>query len=137
MPLGLQSDGSLQVPPNAYLTGWFTGGPRPGEIGPSVIAGHVHWNDRWGVFERLSEMLPGDLISVIRADSTTITFRVTRVSHFKKTRFPTDLVYGNVDYVALRLITCSGYSSGRRAYLYNVVVFARSVDIPNAPIRTG
>ncbi|MDQ4020284.1 MAG: class F sortase, partial [Actinomycetota bacterium] len=31
MDLGLQSDGSMEVPPGAYPAGWYTGAPTPGE----------------------------------------------------------------------------------------------------------
>ena len=124
IPLGLRYDGSLQVPVDAFTSGWFTGGPRPGQLGPAVIAGHVHWAGRWGVFEHLADMEYGDRIRIDRRDGSTLAFRVTRVSHFKKSSFPTELVYGNIDHVGLRLITCDGFSTAHHAYLDNVVVFA-------------
>jgi LPXTG-site transpeptidase (sortase) family protein len=124
MPLGLLRDGSLQVPPDAFTSGWFTGGPRPGRLGPAVIAAHVHWDGRWGVFEHLADLKYGDRINIDRRDGSTVAFRVTRVSVFKKSHFPTRLVYGNIDHVGLRLITCDGFSATQHAYLDNVVVFA-------------
>ena len=128
MPLGLQRNGSLQVPPDALTSGWFAGGPRPGQVGPAVIAAHVHWDGRWAVFRRISTLKYGDLIHVDRRDGTTVTFRVTRVGRYKKTAFPTRLVYGNLNYPGLRLITCDRFDYTRRAYMDNVVVFA--VPIP-------
>jgi LPXTG-site transpeptidase (sortase) family protein len=124
MPLGLQRNGSLQVPPDALTSGWFAGGPRPGKVGPAVIAAHVHWNGRWAVFQRLSNLKYGDKIHVDRRDGSTVTFRVTRVGHYKKTAFPTKLVYGNLTYPGLRLITCDSFDYTRRAYMDNIVVFA-------------
>ncbi|HUX71136.1 MAG TPA: class F sortase, partial [Cellulomonadaceae bacterium] len=44
MALGLNSDGTMQVPPSGFPAGWYTGAPTPGEIGPAIIAGHVDWN---------------------------------------------------------------------------------------------
>ena len=43
MTLGLGSDGTLQVPPlnMASVAGWYTGSPRPGAIGSSIIVGHI------------------------------------------------------------------------------------------------
>ena len=32
--LGLQADGTLQVPADGSVAGWFTGAPTPGERGP-------------------------------------------------------------------------------------------------------
>ena len=42
--LGLTKDGTLDVPTEAMTAGWYTGSPVPGLVGPSVIAGHVHWS---------------------------------------------------------------------------------------------
>ena len=53
MRLGLQADGSMQVPPAPFPAGWYTGSPTPGELGPAVLAGHVHWNEQPGVFADL------------------------------------------------------------------------------------
>jgi LPXTG-site transpeptidase (sortase) family protein len=127
MPLGLQRNGSLQVPPDAPTSGWFAGGPRPGQVGPAVIAGHVHWNGRWAVFQHLSTLKYGDKIHVDRRDGSSVTFRVTRVEHYKKTAFPTKLVYGNLTYPGLRLITCDRFDYTRRAYMDNIVVFAAPI----------
>lgn len=132
IPLGLQRDGSLQVPRDAHSSGWFAGGPRPGKVGPAVIAAHVHWDGRWAVFQHLEDLAYGDRILVDRRDGSTVTFRVTRVARYKKTHFPTQLVYGNIAHSGLRLITCDSFSVTRRAYLDNIVVFAVLVAPPTA-----
>jgi len=43
LTLGLASDGTLQVPPPNMVSvaGWYTGSPRPGAIGSSIIVGHI------------------------------------------------------------------------------------------------
>ena len=43
MPLGLNSDGTVQVPPlgNHNLAGWYDGSVTPGQDGSAVILGHV------------------------------------------------------------------------------------------------
>jgi hypothetical protein len=40
MKLGLKKDGSLAVPLDGSLAGWYKGWPTPGEVGPPVIVGH-------------------------------------------------------------------------------------------------
>ncbi|MDO8307902.1 MAG: class F sortase [Actinomycetota bacterium] len=127
--LGLQRDGSLQVPSTAGQAGWFTGAPTPGRLGPAIIVGHVHWNGQAGVFSRLGRLDFGDRILVTRADGTILAFRVTRVSRFAKAHFPTELVYGNIDHSGLRLITCDGFDAAGKAYVDNLVVFAM-LDTP-------
>ena len=39
--LGLAAGGSMQVPSSTTVAGWFTGSPRPGAVGSSIIVGHV------------------------------------------------------------------------------------------------
>ena len=125
MQLGLQADGSLEVPPAGFPAGWFTGAPTPGQVGPAIIAGHVDWNGRPGVFYDLRDTRVGDEVDVTRHDGTIAAFRVTRVAQFSKDAFPTALVYGNVDHPVLRLITCGGrFDHSARSYTDNLVVFA-------------
>ena len=125
--LGLKTDRSLQVPPNAYTAGWFTGAPAPGQVGPAVIAAHVHWNGTDGAFARLSQLRAGDRIAVVQSQGSPLMFRVDRVEAFPKDRFPTKQVYGNLSYAGLRLITCDGFDARRHRYLANLVVFARLI----------
>lgn len=123
MALGLTDAGALQTPPGAFPAGWFTGGPTPGETGPAIIAGHVRYETP-GVFARLAELRPGDEVMVKRRDDRTATFRVTRLVHVEKSRFPTRRVYGDIDHPGLRLITCGGLDAATNEYDENVVVFA-------------
>lgn len=128
MRLGLEDDGSMEVPPGAYPAGWYEGGPTPGELGPAVLAGHVDWAGDAGVFAGISRLAAGDEIRVGRTDGRVATFRVERVERFAKDRFPTGAVYGDIDHAGLRLITCGGaFDDGLQDYSDNVVVFARLV----------
>ncbi len=126
--LGLQPDGSMELPPGAYPVGWYDRSPTPGQRGPAVIVGHVDWGDDRGAFYGLRAMRPGDRIDVERADGTTATFRVGRVERHAKDDFPTSEVYGDVEWSALRLITCGGrFDEEAGDYEDNVIVFARLV----------
>ena len=128
MDLGLRDDGTLEVPPEGFPAGWFTGAPTPGELGPAIIAGHVDWGGEPGVFYDLRELLPGDEITVTREDVSVAVFRVTSVEQFPKDQFPTDLVYGDIDHAGLRLITCGGsFDPQARSYVDNLVAFAELV----------
>ncbi len=133
MELGLQADGTLQVPPAAFPAGWYTGAPTPGELGPAILAGHVNWAGRLGVFSRLHELKPGDEVTVARQDGSTAVFRVVQVMEYPKTTFPTNAVYGDLDHPGLRLITCGG-PLDRQAHSYddNIVAFADLVGARSA-----
>jgi sortase (surface protein transpeptidase) len=124
--LGLNRDGSMQVPTDFGLTGWFTGGPAPGETGPAVIAGHIDSRTGPAVFYRLRELRAGDRIEVLRADRTSVQFAVANVVQYPKQAFPTAAVFGPAPEPLLRLITCGGtFDRSRRSYRDNVVVTAR------------
>ena len=125
MVLGLERDGSLEVPPGAYPVGWYDGSPTPGRLGPAVLTGHVDWEGEPGAFHGLRELRSGDTVVVDRADGTVATFRVDRVEEHPKDDFPTDEVYGDIDHSGLRLITCGGaFDEDTGNYAANVVVFA-------------
>jgi LPXTG-site transpeptidase (sortase) family protein len=132
MALGLAGDGTVQVPPIAAHSpaGWYDGSPTPGQLGPSVILGHVtvgRYGD--GVFLHLDRLRPGDAVSVTRKDGSTARFRVDRVQTVAKSHFPTSAVYGNVDRPELRLITCGGTRlTGGGGYADNVIVYASLVS---------
>jgi hypothetical protein len=135
MDLGLESDGTLEVPPDGTVAGWFTGAPTPGELGPAVIAGHVDWMGP-AIFHDLLLVVPGDLIEVERADGSTAVFNVTEVGQYPKNQFPTQAVYGPVDFAGLRLITCGGvFDEAVGHYDDNVVVFAELVS--STPATSG
>jgi hypothetical protein len=123
--LGVLPDGSMEVPVDARDAGWFTGGPRPGETGPSVIAGHVDSRTGPAVFARLGELVPGDEVAVLREDGSTAVFRVTGSQEVLKAEFPTDVIFGPTDRQELRLITCGGeFDSQTQRYRSNLIVFA-------------
>ena len=126
--LGLATGGALQVPSSTSVAGWYTGSPRPGAVGSSIIVGHIDSQNGPGVFWRLSEIRRGDDIYVKRADGTTAEFRVTSVQTYLKDQFPTQAVYGATPDAELRLITCGGaFDSATGHYLSNIVVYATEV----------
>ncbi len=124
--LGLNSDSTLQVPTNAIDAGWWSGGTAPGERGAAVIVGHVNWGGNEGVFGRLDEILPGQVVLVTHRNGVTDHYRVTTTAVYPKTSFPTGLVYDPLPYPGLRLITCTGsFDPSTGHYDDNLIVFAR------------
>ncbi|MFD7952255.1 class F sortase [Streptomyces ardesiacus] len=126
MSLGLASDGTVEVPPvtDDDRAGWYRHSPTPGQVGPSVLLGHVtvgRYGD--GVFRHLARLHRGDRIEARLRDGASAGFTVTAVRTVAKTDFPTDDVYGDVAGPELRLITCGGPRDGEE-YRDNVIVFA-------------
>ena len=123
--LGLAAGGAMQVPSTSTVAGWFTGSPRPGAVGSSIIVGHVDSKSGPGIFFRLPELKKGDDVYIKRSDGSTAEFRVTEVQEYPKDRFPTDGVYGPTPDAELRLITCGGtFDSVTGHYLSNIIVYA-------------
>ena len=126
IPLGLNPDRTLEVPEDFDETGWFTGGPEPGERGAAVIVGHVDSKDGPAVFYRLRALRPGDVIEVTLVDRSQVRYRVTSSLVVRKSRFPSDLVYARTRRATLRLITCDGpFNRSTGHYRDNYIVFAR------------
>ena len=126
--LGLTPQGTLQVPSSSSVAGWYTGSPRPGEIGSSIIAGHIDSHLGPGIFYRLRELHPGNRIYVRQADSRLAVFRVTAVYQYSKAHFPTAAVYGAVPDAELHLISCGGtFDYATHNYLSNIVVYSTEV----------
>jgi hypothetical protein len=126
--LGVDADGGIQVPSiytEANDAAWYKYSPTPGQIGVSVIEGHLDSYAGPAVFFRLGGLHIGDKVDVTLADGVTAVFRVTGVREYAKSRFPAKTIYGGTNYAALRLITCGGafdYTTGH--YLSSTVVFA-------------
>lgn len=126
--LGLEPDGSMEVPRAFDAVGWFRRGPRPGENGPAVIAGHVDSKTGPAAFYRLSELEAGDEVRVTREDGSVARFVVEDSQRFAKRSFPTERVFGPTAGPELRLVTCTGaFDRSRRSYVENLVVFATLV----------
>lgn len=136
LELGLSALGALETPKGAHYdeAGWYRYSPTPGSVGPAVIAGHVDSAANGpSVFFRLSDLKPADRVMVTRTDGSVAVFAVDQVLRYRKTGFPTELVYGDTNRAVLRLITCGGrfdQSSGQ--YLDNIVVLASLVS--TAPV---
>jgi hypothetical protein len=111
--LGLTKSGALQTPDTTKVAGWYTGSPRPGDIGSSIIIGHIDSLQGPGVFYRLRLIRPGQRVFVREKNGRLAVFRVTSVRMYLKAKFPTALV------------TCGGvFDTATGHYLSNVVAFA-------------
>lgn len=128
LELGLNSDGSMQVPSlttSASLAAWYKYSVTPGQLGAAVIEGHVDSDAGPAVFFRLGALRPGNMINVRLADGVTAQFRVTGVRQYPKDRFPARQIYLVHRFAALRLITCGGtFDYATRHYLSSTVVYA-------------
>jgi hypothetical protein len=124
--LGLNRNGTVQVPASYHQPGWYRYGPSPGQAGSAVILGHVDSYQGPGVFFKLRTLRPGDEVEVTLADGVITHFLVRQVAMYAKAHFPTTSVYGSHGYSGLQLVTCGGvFDTQTRSYLSNIVVYTR------------
>jgi hypothetical protein len=131
--LGVNPDGTIRVPSlstRADEAAWYKYSATPGQMGVSVIEGHVDSYQGAAVFFRLGALRSGDSIDVTLANGTTAVFRVTGVRQYAKTRYPSGTIYSATGFPALRLITCGGsFDYTTRSYLSSTVVFASLTSV--------
>jgi sortase (surface protein transpeptidase) len=128
--LGQTAEGALEVPapgPHYNDAGWYRYSPTPGSLGPAIIVGHLDSAQAPSVFFRLGDLRRHDTVLITRTDGSVVIFAVDDVRRYPKERFPSQLIYGNTDHAALRLITCGGAFDDRGHHPDNIVVLASLV----------
>lgn len=123
----------MEVPDKPDVVGWYKLSPTPGELGPSVMVGHLDWyNNQKGVFYNLNKLEIGDEVRIQREDGTVAVFRVSGKEAYDQNNFQGDKVYGAINHAGLRLITCMGdFLRSEGHYSENLVVYADLVDSEN------
>jgi LPXTG-site transpeptidase (sortase) family protein len=129
LQLGLNSDGTLQVPraSQGMKAGWYTGSAVPGQPGAAVIVGHNATRFGPAAFARLHRIRPHDRIVVVLSDGQKVTFAVTSIEEVKKSEFPTGRVYDPTVDAQLRLVTCIGPYNSEGHALDSLIVYAVKV----------
>jgi LPXTG-site transpeptidase (sortase) family protein len=125
-PVGLTSQGAVDVPKGPANAGWFDLGPRPGEKGSSVIDGHFGWwkNGTQAVFDNLDKLRKGDKVYIEDETGATITFVVRESRMYNPNADATDVFGSNDGKVHLNLITCDGvWDKVAKGYSQRLVVF--------------
>jgi LPXTG-site transpeptidase (sortase) family protein len=123
--VGLLSDGLMDVPDNLWTTAWLSIGARPGQPGPSVIAGHRGIGIP-GVFGHLENVRPGDRIFVSDAAGAELVYEVTVVASVGLNASAEVDVFGPTTAQQLVLITCFGkYSNTTHTDDHRLIVVSR------------
>jgi LPXTG-site transpeptidase (sortase) family protein len=123
--LGLTSSGAMDVPKGPSDVAWFDLGPRPGEIGDAVIAGHYGWKDNIPAsFDNLSKLKIGDEIYVEDYSGATTTFIVKEIGNFDKNADSANVFDSSDGKAHLNLVTCEGiWNAAEKSYSDRLVVF--------------
>ena len=126
-PVGVALDGQLDVPADAASVSWYRFGSGPSQPGSTVLAGHVDFDGREGVFWRLDEVPVGQRVEVTTSSGIEV-FTVTATRRYAKTALPLDELFDRDGPSRLVLITCGGsFDRTARSYRDNVVVIAEPI----------
>ena len=125
--VGLDQENAMDVPKDPHDVAWYRYGPRPGQPGSAVIAGHVDYHDIGPVvFWRLNELKKGDEVIVVDDKGAERHFVVTSNETIARAQAPTEEIFGAAPGPRLNLITCdqeSTFNQARREYKNNIVIF--------------
>jgi hypothetical protein len=126
IPVGTTEDQQLELPADADTVAWYRAGPIPGDSGSSLLAAHVDYHGRKGVFFDLERLEPGTRIEVDMSDGSVRAFATSgpAVRH-PKYALPLDQVFRRGGARELTLVTCGGrFDASRHSYEDNTVVVA-------------
>lgn len=127
LAVGVEGNGEMTVPPPLDV-GWYRFGPRPGEAGSAVLAGHIASGGIPGAFRHLDRLEPGDTITVGFDDGSSQTWVVDELFQVDKIDLPFDTLFARSGPPKLALITCGGeFDYDARSYEDNIVVTASPV----------
>lgn len=126
LDVGVNAKNEIDVPEDATKVGWYQNGPKPGEIGGSILTAHYDTpSGKPAIFYNLRAVNRGDLIFVKMENDKELLFQVQDVISEPLKTFPTDLVFGRYDTKELILITCDGvWNPLEKTYSKRLVVFA-------------
>lgn len=129
--VGLTPAGAMGAPKNQKNVAWFEIGPRPGEIGSSVISGHYGWKGgKPSVFDNLHKLRPGDNIYIEDEKGVIITFVVRESKRYKPNDDASDVFVSSDGKAHLNLITCEGvWDKIAKQYSKRLVVFTDKEEI--------
>lgn len=137
--VGLRSDGSVDVPRNAYMIGWYNGSVLPGANGTALL--DAHGGDLGnGIFRNLPRVQIGAEINIEMGDGRLFTYKVVDTAtrpldgeNNADSYMSTALTSPQPGVASLTLITCTGeWSQLRQTYLDRF--FARAV-LQQAPLN--
>ena len=129
-PTGLTSEGDMAIDDDPQQVAWYQLGPKPGEEGSAVIAGHYGWkNGVPSIFNDLNKLVKGDEISMTGEDGRVFTFVVTRTELFAPNQDATTVFKSDDGKAHLNLITCQGsWNNSLSTYSERLVVFTELVE---------
>ena len=127
VPVGVDGEGRMEVPEDVGTVGWYRFGPTPGATaGSAVLTGHVDdYRQGLGVFARIGDLGPGDIVRVVDEAGVTREFEVLSREEWPKGGVPLDRLFDRGGSARLVLITCGGtFNNTTLGYDDNIAITA-------------
>ena len=123
---GLTADGAMDIKKDPNKTAWYNLGPRPGENGSAVIAGHYGWaNGQGSVFNELHTLKKDDKIYTIDTLGIATNFIVRDIQRYDPNADASSIFTSKDGKSHLNLITCDGvWDNSADTYSDRLVIFA-------------
>ncbi len=117
----------MEIPKDVSDVGWYQFGPAPGSAtGSAVLTGHVDdYQQGVGVFGRIGDLGPGDIVKVTDEGGVTREFSVVAREEWPKSEVPLDRLFDRGGDSRLVLITCGGsFNESTLGYDDNIAITA-------------
>ncbi len=127
--VGVDQEGRIAVPNNIYVSGWFVDSVRPGDVGLSILDGHVNGRrTSEGLFASIGQLRPGDRYTITFGNESTREFEVQRVVTVSVDEAAKLLFVRDTRYTSqVNLITCAGHYSDQLATFTDRVIVTSSL----------
>jgi sortase A len=124
--VGKDKDGRMGVPVDENNAGWWSYGAAPGQMGSTVLAGHVDRREGGpGIFYRLDALSINDTLEVVDLNGKRYIYRVIGKEVYPDHLFPMKKVFGRSDRSYLNLVTCVGlFDQTEQNYQDRLVVYS-------------
>ncbi|MFA5300419.1 MAG: class F sortase [Lutibacter sp.] len=124
--VGVNKNGEMESPAGPKDVGWFKFGPRPGDNGTAIVAGHYgFWKTGEGsVFDDLNKLRKDDKIYVKNERGDIIAFVVRKIIRYGQNEDASDIFSSSDRKAHLNLITCEGvWNEISKTYSERLVIF--------------
>ena len=133
VPVGVATGGTLNIPADPSVIGWWAGGGSPGQpTGTTVLVGHVdNVATGPGALFHLRDMRPGETIT-LQTGGRTYQYVVRAMRAYAKAGLPAAAIFSQQLAARLAIVTCGGpFNPATHHYLDNIIVYA----VPVRPAR--
>lgn len=126
---GVDQNKAVAVPSNVHLASWFTESVRPGQLGLSIVDGHVSGPTVDGIFKNLNKLSKDDTFEIEQGNGAVLKYKVIEKVELKVADSAAYLFSQKPEIKSqLNLITCGGKFDKKANQFENRVIVAASLQ---------